>query len=105
LSGRLARNTTRCTTRFSRSIAEGGCRLRLRINSCTRTARHGRLPTVTTPAELVSFFGDEWIRTGGIAEFTGGGIEGARHRPRRMAGEDHALNLTGVMQPDQDAKV
>jgi predicted amidohydrolase YtcJ len=43
------------------------------------------------------FFGDEWIKTGGIGEFTGGGVEGLRAIAKAgWRGEDHALNLAGV---------
>ena len=43
------------------------------------------------------FFGDEWIKTGGIGEFTGGGVEGLRAIARAgWRAEDHALNLAGV---------
>jgi predicted amidohydrolase YtcJ len=43
------------------------------------------------------FFGDEWIKTGGIGEFTGGGIEGLRAIAKAgWRAEDHALNLTMV---------
>ena len=42
-------------------------------------------------------FGDEWIKTGGIGEFTGGGVEGLRAIAKAgWRGEDHALNLAGV---------
>jgi predicted amidohydrolase YtcJ len=40
------------------------------------------------------FFGNEWLKTGGIGEFTGGGVEGLRAIARASwRGEDHALNL------------
>ena len=43
------------------------------------------------------FFGDDWLKTGGIGEFTGGGVEGLRAIARAgWHGEDHALNLAGV---------
>ena len=43
------------------------------------------------------FFGDDWMRTGGIGEFTGGGVEGLRAIAKAgWRGEDHALNLAGV---------
>ena len=45
----------------------------------------------------VPFFGDEWIKTGGIGEFTGGGIEGLRAIAKAgWRAEDHALNLAMV---------
>ena len=43
------------------------------------------------------FFGDEWLKTGGIGEFTGGGVDGLRAIARAgWRAEDHALNLAGV---------
>jgi hypothetical protein len=42
-------------------------------------------------------FGDDWLKTGGIGEFTGGGVEGLRAIAQAgWRGEDHALNLNGV---------
>jgi len=42
-------------------------------------------------------FGNDWLKTGGIGEFTGGGIEGLRAIARAgWRGEDHALNLAGA---------
>ena len=43
------------------------------------------------------FFGDEWIKTGGIGEFTGGGVEGLRAIAKAgWRAEDHALSLAMV---------
>ena len=56
------------------------------------------LPTLA-PRLRNSFprFGDDWLKTGGIGEFTGGGIEGLRAIARAgWRAEDHALNLAGV---------
>jgi predicted amidohydrolase YtcJ len=79
--------------------------------------REGRLPAVTSglppsgcaerespaahalaaAAKLLSFFGNEWLKTGGIGEFTGGGVEGLRAIVKAgWRGEDHALNLNGA---------
>jgi len=42
-------------------------------------------------------FGDDWLKTGGIGEFTGGGVDGLRAIAQAgWRGEDHALNLNGV---------
>ena len=66
---------------------------------------HQDSPTANPPLPTLSqrlrnsfpFFGDEWIRTGGIAEFTGGGVDGLRAIARAgWRAEDHALNLAGV---------
>lgn len=43
------------------------------------------------------FFGNDWLRTGGIGEFTGGGVEGLRAIAKAgWRAEDHALNLAGA---------
>lgn len=43
------------------------------------------------------FFGNDWLRTGGIGEFTGGGVDGLRAIARAgWRAEDHALNLAGA---------
>jgi hypothetical protein len=66
---------------------------------------HQDPPTANPPLPTLSqrlknsfpFFGDEWLKTGGIGEFTGGGIEGLRAIAKAgWRGEDHALNLAGV---------
>jgi predicted amidohydrolase YtcJ len=65
---------------------------------------HQDPPTANPPPTLSQrlrnsfpFFGDEWMKTGGIGEFTGGGLEGLRAIARAgWRGEDHALNLAGV---------
>src|SRR5690606_19950745 len=42
-------------------------------------------------------FGNDWLRTGGIGEFTGGGLEGLRAIARAgWRAEDHALNLNAA---------
>jgi predicted amidohydrolase YtcJ len=51
------------------------------------------------------FFGDDWLRTGGIGEFTAG-IEGLRAIAKAgWRGEDHALALNGVTQLIQDREI
>ena len=66
---------------------------------------HQDSPTANPPLPTLSqrlknsfpFFGDEWIKTGDIGEFTGGGIEGLRAIARAgWRAEDHALNLASV---------
>jgi predicted amidohydrolase YtcJ len=43
------------------------------------------------------FFGNEWLKTGGIGEFTGGGVEGLKAIAKAgWRGEDHALSLGNV---------
>jgi predicted amidohydrolase YtcJ len=79
---------------------EGQMPARLRIDFL-----HQDSPTATPPLPTLSqrlknsfpFFGDEWIKTGGIGEFTGGGIDGLRAIAKAgWRAEDHALNLAGV---------
>jgi predicted amidohydrolase YtcJ len=44
------------------------------------------------------FFGDDWLRTAGIGEFTGGGVPGLVAIGKAgWRGEDHALNLNGFL--------
>jgi predicted amidohydrolase YtcJ len=72
---------------------------------------HQDSPTANPPLPTLSqrlrnsfpFFGDEWLKTGGIGEFTGGGVEGLRAIAKAgWRGEDHALNLAGVTQLIKD---
>jgi predicted amidohydrolase YtcJ len=58
-------------------------------------------PTLPTLAPRLRnsfpFFGNDWLRTGGIGEFTGGGLEGLRAIARAgWRGEDHSLNLASA---------
>ncbi len=79
---------------------EGKLPARLRIEFAHQDSPTANPPLPTLSQRLKNsfpFYGDEWIRTGGIGEFTGGGVEGLR--AIAMAGwraEDHALNLAGV---------
>jgi predicted amidohydrolase YtcJ len=79
---------------------EGTLPARLRIEFAHQDSPAANPPLPTLSQRLKNsfpFYGDEWIRTGGIGEFTGGGVEGLR--AIAMAGwraEDHALNLAGV---------
>jgi len=44
------------------------------------------------------FFGNDWLRTGGIGEFTGGGLNGLLAIGRAgWRAEDHSLNLTSFL--------
>jgi predicted amidohydrolase YtcJ len=59
-------------------------------------------PTLPTLAPRLRnsfpFFGNDWLRTGGIGEFTGGGVEGLRAIAREgWRGEDHSLNLNSFL--------
>jgi predicted amidohydrolase YtcJ len=79
---------------------EGRLPARLRIDFLHQDASTANPPLPTLRPRLRNsfpFFGDDWVRTGGIGEFTGGGVEGLRAIARAgWRGEDHALNLAGV---------
>ena len=79
---------------------EGRMPARLRIDFL-----HQDSPTANPPLPTLShrlrnsypFFGDEWLKTGGIGEFIGGGLDGLRAIAKAgWRGEDHALNLAGL---------
>jgi len=73
---------------------------RLRIDFLHQDAPTADPPLPTLSQRLkYSFprFGDDWLRTGGIGEFTGGGLEGLRAIAKAgWRAEDHALNLAGA---------
>lgn len=79
---------------------EGGLPARMRLDFLHQDAPTANPPLPTLGPRLRNafpFFGDEWLKTGGIGEFTGGGVEGLRAIARAgWRGEDHALNLAGV---------
>jgi predicted amidohydrolase YtcJ len=59
-------------------------------------------PTLPTLAPRLrnsfQFFGDDWMRTAGIGEFTGGGLAGLVAIGKAgWRGEDHSLNLTSFL--------
>ena len=73
---------------------------RLRIDFLHQDPPNATPPLPTLGPRLRNsfpFFGDDWIRTGGIGEFTGGGLDGLRAIARAgWRAEDHALNLAGA---------
>jgi predicted amidohydrolase YtcJ len=79
---------------------EGRLPVRLRIDFLHQDAPTANPPLPTLGPRLRNsfpFFGDDWVKTGGIGEFTGGGIEGLRAIARAgWRAEDHALNLAGI---------
>jgi predicted amidohydrolase YtcJ len=85
---------------------EGPMPARLRIEFLHQDSPTANPPLPTLGPRLRNsfpFFGDEWIKTGGIAEFTGGGVDGLRAIARAgWRGEDHTLNLAGVTQLIKD---
>ena len=100
-SGGIANeNTYRMHNPFLELHAEGRMPARLRIEFVHQDSPTANPPLPTLSQRLKNSFpnfGDEWIRTGGIGEFTGGGVEGLRAIARAgWRAEDHALNLAGV---------
>ena len=79
---------------------EGKLPARLRIDFLHQDPPNANPPLPTLAQRLRNsfpFFGNDWLRTGGIGEFTGGGVEGLRAIARAgWRGEDHALNLAGA---------
>jgi predicted amidohydrolase YtcJ len=85
---------------------EGTMPARLRIDFLHQDSPTANPPLPTLSARLKNsfpFFGDEWIKTGGIGEFTGGGIEGLRAIAKAgWRAEDHALSLAMVTNEVKD---
>ena len=79
---------------------EGTMPARLRIDFVHQDPPNANPPIPTLSQRLKNtfpFFGDQWMKTGGIGEFTGGGVEGLRAIAKAgWRAEDHALNLAGV---------
>jgi predicted amidohydrolase YtcJ len=98
--GIASENTYTMHTPFHALDREGRMPARLRIDFL-----HQDPPTADPPLPTLSQrlrnsfprFGNDWLRTGGIGEFTGGGLEGLRAIAKAgWRGEDHALNLAGA---------
>ena len=101
LSGGLANeNTNTMHNPFLALHREGAMPARLRIEFLHQDPPNANPPLPTLSQRLkysFPFFGDEWIKTGGIGEFTGGGVEGLRAIAKAgWRGEDHALSLAMV---------
>jgi predicted amidohydrolase YtcJ len=79
---------------------EGKLPARLRVDFLHQDSPTANPPLPTLSQRLKNsfpFFGDDWLRTGGIGEFTGGGVDGLRAIAKAgWRAEDHALNLAGV---------
>jgi predicted amidohydrolase YtcJ len=106
-SGGLANeNTFTMHNPFIALHREGLMPARLRIDFLHQDSPTANPPLPTLSQRLKNsfpFFGDEWIRTGGIGEFTGGGVEGLRAIARAgWRAEDHALNLAMVTNEVKD---
>jgi predicted amidohydrolase YtcJ len=98
--GVASENTYTMHNPFLALHGEGPMPARLRIDFLHQDPPTANPPLPTLGPRLRNafpFFGDEWIKTGGIGEFTGGGVEGLRAIARAgWRAEDHALNLTMV---------
>jgi predicted amidohydrolase YtcJ len=100
-SGGIANeNTYRMHNPFLDLHGEGRMPARLRIEFAHQDSPTANPPLPTLSQRLKNSFpnfGDDWIKTGGIGEFTGGGVEGLRAIAKAgWRAEDHALNLAGV---------
>src|SRR5215468_3713636 len=86
--------------------SEGKLPARLRIDFLHQDPPNASPPLPTLSQRLKNsfpFFGDEWLKTGGIGEFTGGGIDGLRAIAKAgWRAEDHALNLAMVTNEIKD---
>jgi hypothetical protein len=98
--GVASENTYTMHNPFLALHREGPMPARLRIDFLHQDPPTANPPLPTLGPRLRNafpFFGDEWIKTGGIGEFTGGGVEGLRAIAKAgWRAEDHALNLTMV---------
>jgi predicted amidohydrolase YtcJ len=85
---------------------EGKMPARLRIDFLHQDPPNANPPLPTLSQRLKNsfpFYGDEWLKTGGIGEFTGGGVEGLRAIAKAgWRAEDHALNLAMVTNEIKD---
>jgi predicted amidohydrolase YtcJ len=98
--GIASENTYTMHAPFHELNREGTLPARVRIDFL-----HQDPPTANPPLPTLSQrlrnsfprFGNDWLRTGGIGEFTGGGVEGLRAIAQAgWQAEDHALNLNGA---------
>jgi len=98
--GVASENTYTMHNPFLALHREGPMPARLRIDFLHQDPPATNPPLPTLGPRLRNafpFFGDEWIKTGGIGEFTGGGVDGLRAIARAgWRAEDHALNLAMV---------
>jgi hypothetical protein len=99
-TGIASENTYTMHNPFYDLDREGRLPARLRIDFLHQDPATADPPLPTLAQRLRNSFprfGNEWLKTGGIGEFTGGGIEGLRAIARAgWRGEDHALNLAGA---------
>ncbi len=105
-AGVASENTYTMHNPFLALNREGKMPARLRIDFLHQDPPTANPPLPTLGPRLRNsfpFFGNDWLKTGGIGEFTGGGIEGLRAIARAgWRGEDHALNLMMVTNEIKD---
>ena len=98
--GIASENTYRMHEPFMTLDREGRMPARLRIDFLHQDPPDANPPLPTLAPRLRNSFprfGSDWLKTGGIGEFTGGGLEGLRAIARAgWQAEDHALNLQGA---------
>ena len=98
--GVASENTYTMHDPFHALHREGRMPARLRIDFLHQDPPNANPPLPTLGPRLRNSFprfGDDWLKTGGIGEFTGGGVDGLRAIAQAgWRGEDHALNLNGV---------
>src|SRR5688572_5932666 len=99
-TGIASENTYTMHTPFHALNREERMPARLRIDFLHQDAPTADPPLPTLSQRLRNSFprfGNEWLKTGGIGEFTGGGVDGLRAIARAgWRAEDHALNLNGA---------
>jgi predicted amidohydrolase YtcJ len=99
-TGIASENTYTMHNPFQALARAGRLPARLRIDFLHQDSPTANPPLPTLSERLRNSFprfGNEWLKTGGIGEFTGGGIDGLRAIARAgWRAEDHALNLAGV---------
>jgi len=99
-TGVASENTYTMHNPFLALAREGLLPARLRIDFLHQDSPTANPPLPTLSERLRNSFprfGNEWLKTGGIGEFTGGGVDGLRAIARAgWRAEDHALNLAGA---------
>jgi hypothetical protein len=99
-TGIASENTYTMHNPFLALNREGRLPARVRLDFLHQDAPTANPPLPTLSQRLRNsfpFFGNDWLKTGGIGEFTGGGVEGLKAIARAgWRGEDHALNLAGA---------
>jgi predicted amidohydrolase YtcJ len=99
-TGIASENTYTMHNPFHALNREGRMPARLRIDFLHQDSPTANPPLPTLSQRLRNSFprfGNEWLKTGGIGEFTGGGVDGLRAIARAgWRAEDHALNLAGA---------